>query len=96
MFTDFLHSQDFYTLKMEATQSSEMWFLLDPYLQREYSTHISFENVVQLNHFGISAINQNLIQEEIKRTLNSGNACIHSLQSLSSAHPLSKKIKRTL
>ncbi|PNF40782.1 hypothetical protein B7P43_G16927 [Cryptotermes secundus] len=34
--------------------------------------------------------NQNLIQEEIKRRLNSGNACYHSVQNLLSSHLLSK------
>jgi hypothetical protein len=34
-----------------------------------------------------------LIQEEIKKRLNSGNACYHSDQNLSSSHLLSKNIK---
>jgi hypothetical protein len=34
--------------------------------------------------------NQNLIQDEIKRRLNSGNACYHSTQNLLSSHLLSK------
>jgi hypothetical protein len=37
--------------------------------------------------------NQNLIQEEIKRRLNSGNACYHSVQNLLSSRLLSKNIK---
>jgi hypothetical protein len=32
--------------------------------------------------------NQNLIQEEITRILNSGNACYHSIQNLLSSRPL--------
>jgi hypothetical protein len=31
---------------------------------------------------GTTVTNQNLIQEEIKRRLNSGNACYHSVQNL--------------
>jgi hypothetical protein len=34
-----------------------------------------FENVAQFRYFGTTITNQNLIQEEIKRRLNSGNAC---------------------
>jgi hypothetical protein len=36
---------------------------------------------------------QNLIQEEIKRRLNSSNACYHSVQNLLSSRLLSKNIK---
>jgi hypothetical protein len=34
-----------------------------------------------------------LIQEEIKRRLNSGNACYHSVQNPLSSHLLSKNVK---
>jgi hypothetical protein len=36
-----------------------------------------FENVTQLRYLGTAMTNQKLIQEEIKRRLNSGNACYH-------------------
>jgi ribosomal protein S2 len=36
-----------------------------------------FKNVAQFRHLGTTITNQNLIQEEIKRRLNSGNACYH-------------------
>jgi hypothetical protein len=41
----------------------------------------SFENVAQHIYLGMKVTNS-LIQEEIKRRLNSGNACYHSLQNL--------------
>jgi hypothetical protein len=37
-----------------------------------------FENVAQSRYFETTITNQNLIQEELKRRLNSGNACYHS------------------
>jgi hypothetical protein len=49
-----------------------------------------FENVAQLRYLETTATNQNLIQEEIKRRLNSGNACYHSVQNLLSFRLLSK------
>jgi hypothetical protein len=42
---------------------------------------------------GTTVTNQNLIQQEIKRRLNSGNACCHSLQNLLSSRLLSKNVK---
>jgi hypothetical protein len=42
----------------------------------------SFESVAQIRYFGATVANQNLIQEEIKRRLNSDNACYHSVQNL--------------
>jgi hypothetical protein len=40
-----------------------------------------FENVAQNKYLGMTVTN-NLIQEEIKRRLNSGNAYYHSVQNL--------------
>jgi hypothetical protein len=53
----------------------------------------SFENVLQFSYLGTIVTFQNLIQEEIKRKLNSGNACCHSVQNLLSSRLLSKNLK---
>jgi hypothetical protein len=46
----------------------------------------------QFKYLATTVTNQKLIQEEIKRRLNSGNACYHSVQNLLSSR-LSKNVK---
>jgi hypothetical protein len=52
-----------------------------------------FENGAQFRYLGANITNQNLIQEEIKRKLNSGNACCNSVQNLLPSRLWSKNIK---
>jgi hypothetical protein len=52
-----------------------------------------FDNVGQFKYLRTTVTNQNLIQEEIKRRLNSGNACYGSVQNLLSSRLLSRKVK---
>jgi hypothetical protein len=53
----------------------------------------SFENVSQYKYLTMTVTNQNLIQKEMKRRLNSGNNCYHSVQNLQSSCLLLKNLK---
>jgi hypothetical protein len=55
--------------------------------------NISNENVSQFKYLGMTVTNQNLIQEEIKRRLKSGNACYHLVQNLLFSCLLLKNLK---
>jgi hypothetical protein len=52
-----------------------------------------FGNVAQFRYLGATITNQNLIQQEMKRRLNSGNSCYHSVQNHLSSRLLSKNLK---
>jgi hypothetical protein len=52
-----------------------------------------FGNVSQFKYLETTVTNQILIQEEIKRRFNSGNACYNSVQNILSSRLLSKNIK---
>jgi hypothetical protein len=52
-----------------------------------------FENVTRLRYLGTTVTDYDLIHEEIKRRLNSGIACYHSVQNFLSSRLLSKSVK---
>jgi hypothetical protein len=53
----------------------------------------SLENMAQFRHLVTTVTNENSIEGEIKKRLNSGNACYHSVQNLLSSRLLSKALK---
>jgi hypothetical protein len=59
-------------------------------VKRIRTINCKYEN---FGYFGTTLTNQSLIQEEIKRRLNSGNVCYHSVQNLLSSRLLSKNVK---
>ena len=55
----------------------------------------SFERVDEFKFMGTTLIKQNSMQEKIHSTLQSGNACCHSMKNLlsSSLHPKLKRLR---
>jgi len=53
----------------------------------------SYERVGDFKYSGRTLKNQNSVQEEIKSSLKSGNACYHLAQNLSSSSLLSKNLR---
>jgi hypothetical protein len=51
------------------------------------------KNVAQFRYLGTTVTNESSVQKEIKRRLNSGKACHHSVPKLISSRLLSKNVK---
>jgi hypothetical protein len=70
--------------------------LIAPEIEPGTFEYVVFENMTQFKYPGTTVTNQNLIQEEIKRRLDSGNTCYHSVQHPLSTHLLSKNLKNRI
>jgi ankyrin repeat protein len=74
---------------LEVNTEKTKYMLLSRHQNAGKNHHIEiadrwFENVAQFRYLRTTVTNQNLIQEEIKRRLNSSNACYHSVKNLPS------------
>jgi hypothetical protein len=83
---------------LEINVERTKYMLLSPHQNAGQNREIeianrSVENVSQFKYLGTTVTNQNLIQEEIKRRLSSGNARYHSVHSLLSSRLLSNNLK---
>jgi len=83
-------------LKVNADKIKYMVMYRDKNAVRSHDIkidNISIEGVKEFRYLGTTLKNQNSIQEEIKSSLNSGNACYYSMQNLLSSSLLPKNLK---
>jgi hypothetical protein len=83
---------------LEINAEKTKYMIMSHYQNSEQNQNIritneSSENVAKFKYLGMTLTNQNLIHDEIKSRLNSGNACYHSVQYFLSSHLISKKLK---
>jgi hypothetical protein len=80
-------------LEVNVEKTKCMWVSRDQNAGQNWEREIgnrSYENVSHFKYLGTTVKNQNMIQEEIKRRLNSGNARYHSVQNILSSRLLKK------
>jgi hypothetical protein len=74
-------------VSLEVNREKTKYMLLSRHQNAEQNydikiTNRSFENVTEFKYLRTTITNQNLIQEKIKKRLNSSNACYRSVQNL--------------
>jgi hypothetical protein len=62
-------------------------------INKYFLANESFENVAKFRYLGTTLTNQNDIHDEVKSTLNMGNACYYSVQNLLCSRLISKDLK---
>jgi len=87
-----------HTLKLEVNVDKTKYMAMsrDQNSARSHNRKIdsiSYAGVEEFKYLGTTLTNQNSIQEEIKRTLKSGNACYHSVQKILFSSFPSKNVK---
>jgi hypothetical protein len=65
---------------LEVNTEKTKYMLLSRHQNAGQSYDIEIANVAKFRYLGTTITDQNLIQEKIKRRLNSDNACYHSVQ----------------
>jgi hypothetical protein len=91
-----IHGSKEIGLEVNVEETKHMLVALDQNADQNGDIKVgnrSFENMSQFKYLGMTVTNQNLIKEEIKKRLNSGNACYHLAQNLLSSLLLSKNVK---
>jgi hypothetical protein len=84
-------------IEIDVEKSKYLYMLLSLHQNVGHNLYVKianrlFESVSQFKEMGMTATNQNLIQEEIETRLNSCNFCYHSVQNFLFSRLLSKNL----
>jgi hypothetical protein len=86
-------------LETNAEKTKYMIMSRHPNLGQNLNIRIAnepFEKVAKFKYLGTTLTNQNEIHDDIKSSLNSGNACYYSFQNLLSSRLISKNLKNKI
>jgi hypothetical protein len=93
-----LHNSVYLSARLKLRGTNTKYMLLSRHQNAGQNRDINignrcFDNVEQFRYLGLTVANENLIQEEIKRRMNSGNAFYHSVRKFLSSRLLSNSVK---